>query len=116
MIVLFLQMIPPCPSQSSGSKTDEQIRLTPSHLGDGAAVRQGDSVLLSSDSVPPLYHLWNVEKNRQNRANQNLSYRSDEYTPRLHLLSSPNALSYDLESYNFLRIEGHLGKDYIEAF
>ena len=33
------------------------------------------------NGTPPLYRLWNWEKTRRNRANQNLSYRHDEYNP-----------------------------------
>lgn len=67
---------------------------------------------LSDKAIPYYYdkamHLfWDPEKTRQGRAKQILGYRSYEYNP-----SAPDALRYDLEPYNFLRIEGHLGKDY----
>lgn len=102
---------PPLPKPSNGSETDEQIRLTPSTLG---SVPQSDKAIpyyFLQDGTPPLYHLWNYEKTLQYKASQNLSYRSDEYTPAAPDFVT-NALSYDLEPYNFLRIEGHLGKDY----
>ena len=90
---------------------DPQIRMTPSKLGD---VRLSDKAIpyyYQQTGTPPLYQLWNAEKNRRNKANQNLSYRADEYVPAAPaFITQP--LAYDLESYNFLRIEGHLGKNY----
>ncbi len=82
---------------------DKQVRITPSKLG---------AMPLSDKAIPYYYdkamHLfWDPEKTRQGRAKQILGYRSYEYNP-----SAPDALRYDLEPYNFLRIEGHLGKDY----
>ncbi len=102
---------PPLPKPSKGSKTDEQIRLTPSTLGPVPLSDKAIPYYYLQDGTPPLYQVWNYEKSRQNRANQNLSYRSDEYTPPAPDFVT-NALGYDLEPYNFLRIEGHLGKDF----
>ncbi len=95
---------PPMPkATSSVGVKDEQIRITPSKLGD---------VPLSDKAIPyyyklPMYLYWDPEKTRHGREKQNLSYRSYEYNP-----PAPDALSFDLEPYNFLRVEGHLGKDY----
>jgi hypothetical protein len=61
--------------------------------------------------TPPLFQLWNAKRNRRNRANQTLSYRADEYSPAAPAFVT-DPLRYDLEPYNFLRIEGHLGKNY----
>lgn len=106
MIDIFTDA-PPMPKttshQVSRASEDEQIRITPSKLGD---------VPLSDKAIPyyyklPMYLFWDPEKTRQGRAKQNLSYRSYEYNP-----SAPDALRFGLELYNFLRIEGHLGKDY----
>ena len=102
-MVDFFTDTPPMPKATSKATEDEQIRITPSKLGD---------VLLSDKAIPyyytlPMYLFWDPEKTRHGRVKQNLSYRSYEYNP-----SAPDALNYDLEPYNFLRIEGHLGKDY----
>ena len=49
-------------------------------------------------------------KTARHRANQNLSYRADEYAPAPPpFVTDP--LRFDLEPNNFLRIEGHLGKN-----
>lgn len=102
---------PPLPQPSPGSKTDEQIRMTPSTWGDTPLSQKAIPYYFLQDGTPPLYRLWSPEKSRRNRANQNLGYRSDEYTPPAPAFVT-DALDYDLEPYNFLRIEGHLGKNY----
>ncbi len=86
------------------------IRITPSKLADVPLSAKAIPYYYLQAGTPPLYQLWNVDKTRRKRANQNLSFRSDEYHPAAPVfVTSP--LKYDLEPYNFLRIEGHLGKD-----
>ncbi len=86
------------------------IRITPSKLADVPLSVKAIPYYYLQTGTPPLYQMWNVEKTKRNRANQNLSYRSDEYHPAAPVfVASP--LKYDLEPYNFLRIEGHLGKN-----
>ncbi|MES2730974.1 MAG: hypothetical protein V4714_04470 [Bacteroidota bacterium] len=101
---------PPLP-QTDATKTDTQIRITPSKLADVPLSDKAIPYYYQQNGTPPLFQLWNTERTRRNRANQNLSYRSDEYTPTAPAFIT-NALRYDLEPYNFLRIEGHLGKNY----
>lgn len=86
------------------------VRVTPSKLADVALSQKAIPYYYLQNGTPPLFQLWNVEKTRRNRANQNLSFRSDEYSPNAPLFVT-RALEYDLEPYNFLRIEGHLGKN-----
>jgi hypothetical protein len=86
------------------------VRVTPSKLADVPLSQKAIPYYYLQKGTPPLFHLWNVEKTRRNRANQNLSFRSDEYIPVAPLFVT-RALEYDLEPYNFLRIEGHLGKN-----
>ncbi len=102
---------PPLPAPSKGSELDTQIRLTPSILGNVSLSDKSIPYYYLQDGAPPLFQLWNYTKSRQNKANHNLSYRSDEYTPAAPDFVT-NALGYDLEPYNFLRVEGHLGKDF----
>lgn len=91
--------------------TDIQIRITPSKLGDVPLSDKAIPYYYLQNGTPPLYLLWNPERTRRNRAGHNLSYRFDEYEPdSRHFVAS--ALRYDLEPYNFLRIEGHLGKNF----
>lgn len=90
---------------------DMQIRITPSKVGEVPLADKAIPYYYLQDGVPPLYQLWSPERTRRNRANQNPGYYSDKYSP-----SAPpfvaKALRYDLEPYNFLRIEGHLGKNF----
>lgn len=95
----------------ASANEDPQIRITPSVLGRVALSDKAIPYYYSQKGMPPLYALWNAERTRRNRANQNLGYRADEYKPTApSFVTDP--LRYDLEPYNFLRIEGHLGKDY----
>ncbi len=85
------------------------VRITPSKLADVPISEKAIPYYYLQNGVPPLFQLWNVEKSRRNRANQNLGFRSDEYKPKAPIFVT-SAINYDLEPYNFLRIEGHLGK------
>lgn len=105
---------PGLPPADDAAPIDPQIRVTPSVLGDEPLAARAIPYYYKEDGTPPLYQLWNPEKTRRNRANQNLSYRYDEYSPAAPpFVSDP--LRYDLEPYNFLRIEGHLGKNYLRV-
>ncbi|QWV99064.1 hypothetical protein KP005_07210 [Geomonas nitrogeniifigens] len=90
---------------------DGTIRITPSRLGDGPLCGKAIPYYYLFSGDPPLYRLWDPEKTRRNQANRNLGYRSDSYQPPAPPFVT-NALNYDLEPFNFLRIEGHLGKNY----
>lgn len=85
------------------------IKITPSRFDD----------LLGNKAIPfyyqvqnPLLNYWNYEKTVRNQQRRNLSFHRD-------LLSSAPAiqspLNYNLEPFNFLRIEGHQGYLYPEA-
>lgn len=111
MIARFTNNPPLPPQQSTYYKTDLQIRITPSKLADVPLSDKAIPYYYLQNGMPALFELWNAQKTRRNRANQNLGYRSDEYTPTAPQFVT-NALRFDLEPYNFLRIEGHLGKNY----
>jgi hypothetical protein len=103
---------PPLTQQASaGRGQSPDIRITPSRLGDLPLSERAIPYYFLQNGTPALYRLWNSEKTQLNRANQNLSYRSDEYQPPAPTFVT-NPLRYDLEPYNFLRVEGHLGKNY----
>ncbi|XZF12933.1 PKD domain-containing protein [Chitinophagaceae bacterium MMS25-I14] len=90
------------------------IRITPSRFG---------NVTLSEKSIPfyyevngspdKLYQYWNYNKTKHGKANRNLSYHAPEYNNTDDDIIHP--LRYDLEAYNFLRIEGHIGRRYTQA-
>ncbi|MCD2449923.1 hypothetical protein GO003_005930 [Methylicorpusculum oleiharenae] len=88
---------------------DLQIRITPSRLGDVALSAKAIPYYYLQDGIPALFELWSPLLTRRKRADRNLSYRSDEYASQPFVLEP---LRYDWEPYNFLRIEGHLGKPY----
>lgn len=102
---------PTLPTPAPNSRTDVQIRITPSKLADVPVSDKAIPYYYLQTGTPPLFHLWNPQKTNRGRANQNLSYRSDEYNPPAPpFVLQP--LRYDIEPHNFLRIEGHLGKNY----
>lgn len=94
--------------------TDENIRITPSKYGEA---------YLSEKAIPFYYRLvegpdrllmhWSFKKSVTGRAEKNLSYHAEQYNAADEEVLKP--LLYDLESYNFLRIEGHLGKPYTDV-
>jgi len=98
----------------SGNNTNDDtfLRVTPSMLWD---------VPLSTKAIPyyyqvksgsqPLYLDWDHRRTLLNDAKRNLSYHADQYyNPADDFVLNP--LQYDLEPYNFLRIEGIIGKSY----
>ncbi|QDA61592.1 hypothetical protein [Hymenobacter jejuensis] len=110
MIVRFTPNPPP-PKSATNPRVDTQIRITPSKLADVPLSEKAIPYYYLQNGTPPLYHVWSPQKTRRGRANQNLSYRADEYVPAPpQFVLQP--LRYDLEPHNFLRIEGHLGKNY----
>ncbi|HVY70654.1 MAG TPA: PKD domain-containing protein, partial [Verrucomicrobiae bacterium] len=61
----------------------------------------------------PLYTQWDAAKTRANAADQNLSYHATEFNLSDEMIRQP--LLYDLEPYNFLRVEGHVGQFHTAA-
>ena len=86
---------------------ESEIRLTPSSLGEGLLSRKAIPWYYQQTGTPPLYQLWSHEKSMRGRSGQNLSYHISVYNP-----AAPDPLDCDMEPYNFLRIEGHLGQNY----
>lgn len=88
------------------------VRITPSKLGD---------VKLSEKAIPYYYDeilslrdKWNPKLTAEKQSDSILSYHSlyNLYTNKNEV---KNPLLYELESYNFFRIEGHIGKNYQDA-
>ncbi|GFO54786.1 hypothetical protein GMSM_17930 [Geomonas sp. Red276] len=102
---------PPLPKQAINSRGFVPVRITPTRFGSLPLSEKAIPYYYLEDGTPPLYQLWNPARTRMNRANQNLGFRFDEYTPDPPDFVT-NPLAYDLEPYNFLRIEGHLGLNY----
>lgn len=104
---------PPLPQTAFARRppADGSIRITPSRLGCVPLSEKAIPYYYQFTGTPPLYQLWDPKKTRANRANTNLGYRSDSYLPAAPTFVT-QPLRYDLEPYNFLRIEGHLGRNY----
>ncbi|MCU0405169.1 MAG: carboxypeptidase-like regulatory domain-containing protein, partial [Chitinophagaceae bacterium] len=100
----------------NNQKVDTHLRITPSSLGD---------YLLSEKSIPYYYHVntgsrplylhWNYQRTQLSDAGNILSYHADKYHTGFpgDFVLSP--LKYDIEPYNFLRVEGIVGKHYLHV-
>jgi hypothetical protein len=108
---------PSLPKPNPSLPIDPQIRATPSTVGCGCDELAAKAIpyYYAEDGNPPLYRLWSPVRTARNRANQNLSYNSDLYTNPTAPAFVTDPLRFDLEPYNFLRIEGHLGKSYLDV-
>lgn len=102
-------------SVSRRGMVNTPIRITPSRLG---------PVPLSEKSIPfyynaaagadKLYENWNFQRSHQGSAGRILSYHAADYNKNKEAeILQP--LQYDLEPYNFLRIEGHVGHSFTTA-
>ncbi|MEU4156362.1 hypothetical protein [Actinoplanes sp. NPDC026670] len=116
LLVLFRRLVamldrftdePPLPKRDRG-RFDSQIRITPSVYGPGPLSAAAIPYYYESDGTTPLHQVWNPEQTRRRRADRNLGYRADKYGTAPDFVLDP--LAYGLEPYNFLRVEGHLGK------
>ena len=92
------------PSLPAKATIETNVKITPSRLGD---------VALSDKAIPFYYTLsenlknaWNFTQTSRGRANQNPGY---------HASRNPDPLLFNLERYNFFRIEGHIGLDWRET-
>jgi hypothetical protein len=108
---------PALPKTNPSLTVDPQIRVTPSRLccTDDALSNKAIPYYYAQTGAPPLYQLWSPTKTRRNRANQNFSYNADLYANPAAPAFVIDPLRYDLDGCNFLRIEGHLGKNYQAA-
>lgn len=103
---------PILPPANPSLPVDPQIRVTPSTLGRAALATKAIPYYYTQNGDPPLYQLWNPENTRRNRANQNFSYNADLYVNPPAPAFVLDSLRYDIERWNFLRVEGHIGKPY----
>lgn len=90
------------------------IRITPGTLGPAPLSHKAIPFYYNvADGTDKLFAYWDPYKTRHGMADQNLSYRADEYNSTDDDILRP--LKYNLEPYNFLRIEGHIGKSFTTA-
>ncbi len=85
------------------------IKLTPSC----------QKTILGQRAIPYYYNvsdellkLWNFKKTNNAEQNQNLSFHTQNLAPAPHI---QEPLTYNIDNFNFFRIEGHQGKDYRDA-
>ena len=100
------------PSLGPASKAmpDRQIRVTPSRAGDAAVGSRAIPYYYESEKGPGLHRVWDPEKTERRRTHHNLGYRASKRTPPPPDFVA-NPLRYALRGHDFLRIEGHLGKN-----
>lgn len=90
----------------------ESIRITPSLDFDQR---------LSERSIPYYYNNigkialeWSYSKSLKGQEKQNLSYNADQYAKPVPD-ETLNPLDYDIDPYDFFRIEGHIGRIFQDA-
>ncbi|WP_232622942.1 carboxypeptidase-like regulatory domain-containing protein [Pareuzebyella sediminis] len=96
-----------------GSNQPANIRITPSSYGNIPFSEKAIPFYYDIVNAPDeLYNNWNFKKTKLKKGDTNLSFDAAQYN------SSPyvnNPLNYDLEPYNFLRVEGHVGMNWKNA-
>lgn len=91
----------------------QDIRITPSAYGrnfisDRCIPYYYKTVHDNNDLIAEdLYYYWSYGKTERGNAQRNLSYDPSAYTNANAII---NPLNYDIEWYNFFRIEGHIGQ------
>ena len=89
--------------------TTNEVRITPSALYHG------------KPAIPYYYHAtnvfaqWDFELNKTGREVENLGYFAVDYAGSLNDDTILSPLKYDIDGYDFFRIEGHIGKDYAQT-
>ncbi len=93
--------------------TDQIIKITPSRYGHSYLSDRCIPYYYSvADEKNPgtsdnLFYFWNYEKTKRGNENLNLSYNASSYSNDDSVI---HPLYYDIEPFNFFRIEGHIGK------
>jgi hypothetical protein len=113
-LVLLTEQFFLSPVQGNNTKEDEFLRITPSLLWDAPLSYKAIPYYYTVNSGPkPLYLSWDYRRTLLNDATRNLSYHSKQYNSSDDFVNNP--LNYDLEPYNFLRVEGIVGKPYVHV-
>jgi len=114
LALLFDKFSVPSPDKLNDKLLEKSLRITPSKFGNVPLSRKSIPYYYSVKSGPkPLYVFWDAEKTRAKAEDRNLSYHASQYNTKDEEIREP--LLYDLEPYNFLRIEGHLGAPFRSA-
>lgn len=99
------------PENPVGTKPESVLKIIPSRLGGAPLSEKAIPYYYDLIKNPSLLTSWNFHKTRTGREKQNLGYNvPTEYQG--YISASVEPLNYDLENYNFFRIEGHIGLDW----
>jgi len=98
------------PFVAAASAPSAGTRITPSRLGSGPLSAKAIPYYYKA---PQLYTSWSFDKTLRGVANQNHSYHAPFTSPAEPFLATP--LAFDLEEFNFFRVEGHIGKKYTDV-
>ncbi len=95
--------------------TSRNIRITPSQYRSFPLSQRAIPYYYPEDPSLPdsLYRFWNFEKSKLGNATANLSYNARVYNSTNAVVYDP--LDYDIERFNFFRIEGHIGLGYADV-
>ncbi|HYE54394.1 MAG TPA: hypothetical protein VD996_06105, partial [Chitinophagaceae bacterium] len=114
LVLMINNVQMPVPAASVKNGVDTNIRVTPSKLG---------CYPLADKAIPyyykpneengRLYLYWGYKWHCKMKPRHVLSYNATKYNTEDDFVINP--LSYDIEPYNFYRIEGHVGKNYKAA-
>jgi len=100
----------PLPTVAGTATADTNIRITPSTIGTQLlGVRAIPYYYKPNEATNKLVDVWNYAETKRGKQNLILSYKPSYNNTDDFVL---NPLRYDLEPYNFLRVEGHIGKGY----
>ncbi len=91
------------------SFVNELVKITPSKIYDYPL---SERCIPYYYSVENMYEAWSWIKTKRGDARQNLSYGAANYSDSDQIIEP---LLYDIEPYNFYRIEGHIGKSFNQA-
>ena len=87
-----------------------EIKITPSNKLPELSLR---SIPFYYNVQDELLSSWNFFKTEKKRQNTNLSYHTTNLSPALHIQSP---LNFNIDGFDFYRIEGHQGKVYQDVF
>ncbi len=87
------------------------IKITPSRIGKIPLSKR--AIPYYYRDIPKLNTKWSPELSFKNKNHKILSYHSTQYNPTNAFVNKP--LEFDIEPYNFFRVEGHIGVNYTEA-
>jgi len=85
------------------------IRITPS--GDYDKPLEDRAIPFYYGKPKELSKQWNHSRSLQSREKDNLSFHANKYDPPVPD-ASLNPLDYDIDGFNFFRVEGHIGKNF----